>query len=199
MTQQEVTTSSIGPFSTARVSAAILALIQGLGVRPDREGLRDTPARAARAWAEWVAGYGVDVEQLLSTTFVDGAAGVDEMVVVSKIPFYSHCEHHLAPFFGEVDVGYLPRESIVGLSKLPRLVNAYSRRLQVQERLTTDISSAIARHLAPKGVGVVVRARHLCMESRGVKCTGSLTTTSSLLGLFREPQVRSEFLALCRG
>jgi GTP cyclohydrolase I len=194
---QELTTSSNERFRFGKVKQGILALIGGLGETPEREGLRETPSRAARAWQEWTKGYDVDPAAVLKT-FVDGAAGADEMVIVSKIPFYSHCEHHLAPFFGEVDVGYLPNGHIVGLSKIPRIVQAFSQRLQVQERLTTDIAEALHSALEPRGVGVVVRARHLCMESRGIRTVGSHTTTSKLFGLFLEPQVRQEFLALSR-
>lgn len=182
-----------------KVSVGVSMILAGIGENIEREGLKDTPQRAARAWREWTDGYGfsaIDIADMLKC-FGDGAEGVDEMVVMSKIPFYSHCEHHLAPFFGEVDIGYLPSGRIVGLSKLVRLVRVFSRRLQVQERLTTDISQALSKALTPLGVGVVVRARHLCMESRGVCAAGTTTTTSSLLGAFRDRGVREEFLSLC--
>jgi GTP cyclohydrolase I len=142
---------------------------------------------------------GQDPKSLLKT-FADGAERYDEMVVVANIPIYSHCEHHLAPFFGKAHIGYLPRNRIVGLSKLARVAQLYARRLQVQERLTRQIAEAIQECLDPLGVGVLIECRHLCMESRGVNTPGAITLTSSLLGVFREDQrVRSEFLSLRTG
>jgi GTP cyclohydrolase I len=164
-----------------------------------RGGLIETPLRAAKAWEEWTSGYNQDPAELLKV-FEDGAEGCDQMVVVSDIPVYSHCEHHLAPIFGHATVGYLPSSRIVGLSKLNRLVDVFARRLQVQERMTNQIADALMTHLQPRGVGVVIKARHMCMESRGVKQNGSLTTTSSLHGVFRDdPTVRSEFFSLAHG
>jgi GTP cyclohydrolase I len=128
--------------------------------------------------------------------FEDGAEGCNEMVVVHDIPVYSHCEHHLAPIFGTATVAYIPNGRIVGLSKLPRLVDIFARRLQVQERMTNQIADAIMQHLAPRGCGVVIRARHMCMESRGIKQGGSYTTTSALRACFLLPEVRAEFLNL---
>jgi GTP cyclohydrolase I len=181
---------------------ALTLLMQGLLRQLDpestREGLAETPERAAKAWQDWTAGYTMDAASILKV-FEDGAEGCDEMVVVEDIPVYSHCEHHLAPIFGFATVGYLPDGKIVGLSKLNRLVDMHARRLQVQERMTNDIAKDLMEHLKPKGVGVVIKARHMCMESRGVKQCGSATTTSAMLGLFRtDPAVRSEFLALTR-
>lgn len=175
----------------------VCSLLQHLEPDPAREGLRDTPARVARAWRHWLGGYEVDVAALL-TTFRDGCERYNEMVLVRDIPFYSHCEHHMAPFFGRATIGYIPRDRIVGLSKLNRVVDAFSRRLQVQERLTTQIAEALQEHLNPRGVGVILTARHLCMESRGVRQQGHSTTTSRLLGIINEERARAEFLNLAR-
>lgn len=165
-----------------------------------REGLKETPERVAKAWLdEWGAGYRVNVPDLLKT-FEDGASGVDEMVVVRNIPVYSHCEHHLASIFGIATVAYIPDGRIVGLSKINRVVKAFAQRLQVQERLTQQIASAINEHLKPIGVGVQVRARHLCMESRGVFQQGHYTITNALIGAIKDDaKARAEFLAACNG
>ena len=169
-----------------------------IGEDVTRGGLQETPDRAIKAWKEWTSGYGKDPATILKV-FEDGAEGCDEMVVVHNIPVYSHCEHHLAAIFGEATVAYIPDGKIVGLSKLPRLVDIFARRLQVQERLTNQVAQAIMEHLKPRGCGVVIKARHMCMESRGIKQAGGYTTTSSLHGVFREdPAVRSEFLNLAR-
>lgn len=176
----------------------IRRLLQYVGEDPTRGGLHETPKRVAKAWAEWCSGYTQDPAEVLKT-FEDGAEGVDEMVVVKDIPFYTHCEHHMAPFFGTATIGYLPNKKIVGLSKLSRLLDIYARRLQVQERLGCQVADALMEHLDALGCGVVIKARHLCMESRGVKKQGHSTTTSALRGLFKDdPAVRSEFLALAR-
>ena len=163
-----------------------------------REGLRETPGRVAKAYEHWFSGYKQDPADLLKT-FKDGAADYDEMILVRSIPFYSHCEHHMAPFFGTIDVAYIPNSRIVGLSKLPRLVDVFARRLQVQERMTTQIADAIMEHLEPKGCGVIARARHLCMESRGIQKQGCETFTSALRGVFlAQAETRSEFFQLTR-
>ena len=147
-----------------------------------REGLIETPARVAKAYATWFGGYGVDIGGLFKT-FEDGAEGTDEMVIVRDIPVYSHCEHHMAPIIGRAVVGYVPNGRIVGLSKLSRVVDAFSRRLQVQERLTNQIADAIQEHLDPKAVCVYIDAKHMCMESRGVKqVCGSSTITKAFRG-----------------
>jgi GTP cyclohydrolase I len=173
---------------------SVLECIQGEDA--EREGLLETPDRVARAWEFWTSGYNQDPVPLLKT-FVDGADGVDEMVVVKDLPFYSHCEHHLAPFFGTATIGYLPQKRIVGLSKLGRLLQVYSRRLQVQERMTCQIADAINTSLNPLGCGVIMRARHLCMESRGICQQGHYTVTSALRGVFKtEDAARSEFLSM---
>lgn len=159
-------------------------LLRLLDPDPDREGLQETPERVIKAWAEWTAGYTVDTDALLKT-FKDGADNYDEMVFVGCIPFYSTCEHHLAPFFGVAHVGYIPDGSIVGLSKLPRLVDAFARRLSVQERITTQVAETLVKVLKPKGVGVVLQARHMCMESRGINRSGTVTTTAAMRGLLK--------------
>lgn len=182
----------------ATLRAAMVLLLQAVDPVPDRGGLVETPERARKAWQEWTSGYNIDPASVLKV-FEDGAEGCDEMVVLQDIPVYSHCEHHLAPIFGTACVGYLPDKKIVGLSKLNRIVDVFARRLQVQERMTNQIAQALMDHLQPRGVGVVIRARHFCMESRGVKQSGTYTTTSSMHGLFRDDlRVRSEFLALTR-
>lgn len=163
-----------------------------------REGLQETPDRVAKAWEFWTSGYGVNPADVLKT-FEDGAEGVDEMVLVKDIPFYSQCEHHMAPFFGTATIAYIPKGRVVGLSKLSRLLNVFARRLQVQERLTCQVADAMMEHLTPLGAAVVIKARHLCMESRGVCQQGHHTVTSALRGVFKEDAtVRSEFLALAR-
>jgi GTP cyclohydrolase I len=182
----------------AGIEDHIVRLLQYVGEDPKRGGLAETPARVAKAWAFWCSGYGTDIKSLMKT-FEDGAEGADEMVVVKDIPFYTHCEHHMAPFFGTATIAYLPDKKIVGLSKLNRVLDAYARRLQVQERLTCQVADAIMNNLSPLGCGVVIKARHLCMESRGVCQQGHHTITSALRGLFKEESaVRSEFMALAR-
>lgn len=175
----------------------ITRLIQFAGDDPTREGLAETPSRVAKAWQFWCKGYGADPAKILKT-FEDGAERVDEMVMVRDIPFYTHCEHHMAPFFGTATVAYIPNGRIVGLSKISRLVDCFARRLQVQERLTTQIADALTQHLQPKGVGVILNARHLCMESRGVCQQGHSTISSALRGVFADGTVRQEFLQLAK-
>ena len=176
------------------IESNIQRLIQYIEPNPQRSGLVETPKRVAKAWEFWTSGYETDIASIFKV-FDDGAENYDEMITVSDIPFYSHCEHHLAPFFGKVTISYIPTDKIVGLSKLCRLVNALSRRLQVQERLTSQIANAITDHLKPLGVGVKVRARHLCMESRGVCQQGHSTTTTCFTGVLKDdPRARSEFL-----
>lgn len=166
---------------------------------PNRGGLLETPKRVAKAWGEWTEGYGQDPAEVLKV-FEDGAQGCDQMVVVKDIPFYSHCEHHLAQIWGVAHVAYIPSGKIVGLSKLSRLVDIYAHRLQVQERATNQIADALYEHLQPTGVGVVLECRHGCMESRGIHRTGSTTVTSALRGaLLNEPETRAEFFAMVRG
>lgn len=179
-------------------SDIILHLLRAVGENPDREGLQETPDRVMKAWEHWCSGYKQDPASVLKT-FDDGAQSCDEMVVVKDIELYSHCEHHMAPFFGVAHVAYIPDGKIVGLSKLARVVDIFSRRLQVQERLTNQIADCIETVLEPIGVGVVIQAKHFCMCSRGVAKQGSSTITSALRGAIKsEPDARAEFLALCR-
>jgi GTP cyclohydrolase I len=174
----------------------IRRLLQYIGEDPNRPGLLDTPKRVAKAWAYWCSGYTVKPQDVLKV-FEDGAENYDEMVVVRDIPFFSSCEHHLAPFFGDISIAYIPNGTIVGLSKLSRLADVYARRLQVQERLTNQIANALEEHLNPLGVGVFVRARHLCMESRGISKSNQITVTSALRGvLLTDAAARMEFLKL---
>lgn len=175
----------------------IRRMLQFVGEDTEREGLSETPARVAKAWEFWCKGYNEDPADILKV-FEDGAEKVDEMVMVRDIPFYTHCEHHMAPFFGKATVAYIPNGKIVGLSKINRLVDCFARRLQVQERLTTQVADAIMEHLQPKGVGVIINARHLCMESRGVCQQGHSTTTSALRGVMSDGTVRQEFLHLAK-
>ncbi|MFZ9871325.1 MAG: GTP cyclohydrolase I FolE [Steroidobacteraceae bacterium] len=171
-------------------------LLSYIGEDPDREGLLETPARFLKAWAEYTRGYREKPEDILKS-FEDGAERVDEMVIVSDIPVYSLCEHHLAPFFGRAHVGYVPDKRILGLSKISRLVEVFGRRLQVQERLTNQIADALDENLQPLGVAVVIECRHMCMESRGVRHTGTSTVTSALRGSIKaNADTRREFLSL---
>jgi GTP cyclohydrolase I len=172
--------------------------LASLGEDPDRPGLLDTPDRLSRAWKHWTSGYKQDPADILKT-FEDGAEEYNELIVVRGIPVYSHCEHHLAPFFGTATVGYIPDGRIVGLSKLTRLVDCFAKRLQVQERLTSQVANSLMAILRPKAVGVVIRCRHLCMESRGIRTPGEETITSAMLGeLLPNLAMRTEFLALAR-
>ncbi len=174
----------------------LLLAIEVAGPGGLREGLIETPARVAKAYDTWFGGYAQDPADVLKV-FEDGAEGTDEMVVVKDIPVWSHCEHHMAPFFGTATIAYIPDGKIVGLSKLTRLVEIFARRLQVQERLTTEIANALNEHLAPKGVAVFINCRHTCVESRGVKSQGQSTITSKLTGVFKkEPHTRAEFMAI---
>lgn len=174
-------------------------LLQFIGEDPSREGLKETPARVAKAYREWFSGYGVEDPASILKVFEDGAKGVDEMVIVKDIKFYSHCEHHLAPFFGTVTIAYIPNGKIVGLSKFHRLVEVFARRLQVQERLTQQIAEVLESTLAPKGVAVLISARHLCVESRGARHTNSETVTNALRGVFKtSSEARAEFLKLAK-
>jgi GTP cyclohydrolase IA len=173
-------------------------LLKHLGDDPSRQGLHDTPERVEKAWKHWTSGYASNPADILKV-FEDGAEQVNELIVVRGIPVYSHCEHHLAPFFGTATIGYTPNGKIVGLSKLTRLVDCFAKRLQVQERLTIQVAEALMEHVRPLSVGVVVRCRHMCMESRGIRTPGEETVTSALLGEMRTNLgLRSEFLALAR-
>jgi GTP cyclohydrolase I len=183
-----------GDDANGRVEAAVRQILLEIGEQPDREGLVGTPDRVHRMYTELTAGYHVDPERLINGAIYDIA--YSEMVVVKDIPFYSLCEHHLLPFFGTAAVAYIPRGRVIGLSKIPRVVEMYARRLQVQERLTQQIAEFLQDRLEPQGVGVVLEATHLCAVMRGVRKPGTIMTTSSVLGLFRtRDRTRAEFFA----
>ena len=178
------------------VAEAVRTLIRWAGDDPAREGLVDTPERVARAWKEYAQGYAEDPSIHLSRTFEE-VGGYDEIVLLKDIPFQSHCEHHLAPIIGKAAIAYLPRDRVVGISKLARVLQGFARRLQVQERLTAQVADAIWQHLEPKGVAVVIEASHACMTARGVGTPGVMMTTSRMMGTFREDErSRREVLAL---
>jgi len=184
--------------SREEAEAAVRTLLRWTGDNPDREGLRDTPSRVARAFEDWFSGYADDPVSFLQRTFEE-VEGYDEMVVLRDIRFESHCEHHLAPIIGRAHVGYLPDRKVVGISKLARVVDAYARRLQVQEKLSAQIANCIQHILEPKGVAVVIEAAHQCMTTRGVHKPGVTMVTSMMLGAFREDsRTRREFLAMIR-
>lgn len=186
-----------GP-TQAQAEAAVRTLIEWAGDDPDREGLVDTPARVARSYKELFSGYGTDPKDYLQRTF-DEVGGYDELVILKDIRVVSFCEHHMLPFLGKAHVGYLPRDRVVGISKLARVVHGFARRLQIQEKLTAEIAAAIHDILDPKGVGVVVVSEHSCMTMRGVNTPGSRLTTSHLLGEVRDdPRTRQEFFDLVR-
>jgi GTP cyclohydrolase IA len=179
------------------IQDAIRTILLYIGEDPDREGLRETPERVMRSYIEIFSGYRIDPASVFKC-FEDGVC--DEMVIVKNIPFMATCEHHLLPFYGKVHVGYLPSNKIVGLSKLARLVEIYARRLQVQERMTVQITSAITEYLSPRGCGCVIEAEHSCLACRGVKKQGTTTITSSLVGAFRtDATARAEFLQFVKG
>lgn len=183
------------PFCEKTIAAHMRDIIERIGENPDREGLRGTPLRYAKAMRFLTSGYQQDAAKIL--TSAQFKVCYDEMVVVKDIELFSLCEHHLLPFLGKAHVAYIPNKKVVGLSKIPRLVNLFSRRLQIQERLTSQIAKSIWEHLQPQGVGVIIEARHLCMVMRGVEKQHSQTITSAMLGTFREQkQTRDEFLSL---
>ena len=178
------------------VQEAIRTIIRWAGDDPAREGLLDTPARVGRAWKEYCQGYSEDPGVHLSRTFEE-VGGYDEIVLLRDIPFQSHCEHHMAPIIGTASIAYLPKDRVVGISKLARVLHGYARRLQVQERLTAEIADAIWHHLEPVGVAVVIKAQHGCMTGRGVRTHGVSMTTSRMMGVFRDDdRSRREVLAL---
>ena len=180
----------------ASIEDNVRRLLQFIGEDSNREGLLETPARVAKAYSEWFDGYKTDIPSLFKT-FTDGAENCDEMIIIDSIPVESFCEHHMARFNGVAHVAYVPNGKIIGLSKIPKLVKAFSHRLQVQERLTNQVADALTEHLSPKGVAVVIQCEHTCMSTRGARVHGTTTTTSSMRGVFMtEPAARAEFMAL---
>jgi len=185
---------AVDPEGDAAVENAVRQILLENGEDPARDGLRDTPKRVRRMYAELTSGYHVDPDRLVNNAILD--VDYSEMVVVKDIPFYSLCEHHLLPFFGQAAVAYIPEGRVIGLSKIPRIVEMYSRRLQVQERMTKQIADFLMERLQPRGVGVVVEASHLCAVMRGVRKPGTIMTTSHVLGLFRSAdRTRAEFFS----
>ena len=184
---------------TEKIQEAVLTIIKAIGDDPNRQGLVDTPQRLAEMYGELLSGVNMDAREVLATGF---SAGHHEMVIVRDIPFYSMCEHHFLPFYGTVDIGYIPNANgwVVGVSKLARVVDIFSRRLQLQERMTKQIADVIVESLRPDGVAVVIQAEHLCMTMRGIKKPGSNIVTSANRGIFRQkPATRAEFLSLVQG
>ena len=178
----------------ADAEAAVRTLLRWAGDDPEREGLLDTPKRVVKAYGDWFSGYAIDPDDYLQRTFEE-VEGYDEMIVLRDIEYESHCEHHMAPIIGRVHVGYLPKGRVVGISKLARVVEAYARRFQVQEKMTAQIAQCIQRALQPQGVAVVVEGAHECMTTRGIHKRGVSMLTSSMLGTFREDaRTRNEFL-----
>jgi GTP cyclohydrolase I len=178
----------------AAIETAVSTILSAIGEDPSREGLVGTPARVRRMYAELTAGYAMDPDEVLNDAIFD--VGYSEMVLVKDIPFHSLCEHHLLPFAGSVAVAYIPDGRVIGLSKIPRVVDMYARRLQVQERLTQQVADFLMDRLAPKGVGVVVEATHLCASMRGIRKPGMVMTTSAVLGIFRRSdKTRAEFFS----
>ena len=191
----EISTSVTERPSREEARAAVRTLIRWAGDNPDREGLLDTPERVVRSYQEYYSGYGQDPVEILKRTFEE-TDGYDEMVVLKDVEISSHCEHHMAPIIGRVHIGYLPDKSVVGISKLARIVAVYARRLQIQEKMTAQIADTLDEVIQPRGVGVVVEAAHHCMTTRGVQKHGVMMVTSRMLGSFRsDPKTRREFLA----
>ena len=203
-TQEELRVEKVEADSTSRQSAPpalnpldiIRGLLQNLDENPDREGLKETPDRYLRALQFWTSGVGKNPADVLKT-FEDGAEHYDELVFQGSIPVFSTCEHHLVPFFGQAHIAYIPNGKIVGLSKLARVLEIFARRLTVQERVSTQVADALMEHVQPLGVAVTLQCRHLCMESRGIQKTGTITTTTALRGCFKnEHETRAEFISL---
>lgn len=178
----------------ADAESVVVRLLEYIGEDVHREGLIDTPKRVVRSWEKLYGGYAEDYKKILQVAFIDGAC--DEMIVLKDIGYYSTCEHHLLPFYGKVAIGYVPDKKVVGVSKLARVVEVFARRLQVQERMTSQIADAIMEVVKPLGVMVVVKGQHLCMSSRGVEKQNSVMTTSAIRGIYKDTEARSEFLKL---
>lgn len=194
-----VTSTTAFPRPTReQAETAVRTLLAWAGDDPNREGLLETPARVARAYGEFFAGYGQDAKTVLSKTFKD-VGGYDDIVLVKDIPFNSHCEHHMVPFIGKAHIAYLPHDGVVGLSKLARLVDVFARRLQTQENLTAQIIDAINENLGPRGAAVMLEAEHMCMSMRGVRAHGASTITHRFTGVFAEDRVEQDrFFAMIR-
>ena len=197
-TSEEILLNEAKPYEDKRIACHMREIIRFIGEDPDREGLRKTPERFEKALKFLTSGYHQNVDHILNgATF---SVTYDEMVVVKDIEFFSLCEHHVLPFFGKAHVAYLPSNKVLGLSKIARLVNMFARRLQIQERMTSQIAKALEEKIAPQGVGVIIEARHLCMQMRGVEKQHGSAVTSAMLGAFRHnKQTRDEFLSLVGG
>jgi len=178
------------------LQSKIKDLLSYIGDDPEREGLKETPNRIIKSWEKLYGGYDKNPEDILKTTFTEGSC--NEMVILKDIEFYSTCEHHMLPFFGKIHIGYIPDKKVVGISKLARLAEIYSRRLQIQERMTTQIADSLFKILKCKGVCVIVSAQHFCMTARGVEKQNSKMITSAIRGIFEQTQVRNEFLELIK-
>ena len=184
--------------SREEAEAAVRTLIAYAGEDPDREGLRDTPRRVVKAYAELFSGYGQSDEEVLDRIFTE-VAGYEELILVRDIPFYSHCEHHMVPFIGKAHIAYYPTTGVVGLSKLARIVETYARRLQTQETMTAQVSNAIDKVLKPRGAAVLIEAEHLCMTMRGVQKPGASTVTARFTGCFKtDPTEQARFMMMVR-
>ena len=188
---QLVTPRQVARPSREEAEAAVRTLIAWAGDDPTREGLLDTPRRVTKAYGEFFAGYDDDPRTILSKTFKE-VGGYDDIVIVKDIPFHSHCEHHMVPFFGKAHIAYLPHDGVVGISKLARLVEVFSRRLQVQEVLTAQIIDAVNEHLNPRGAAVLLEAEHMCMSMRGVRAHGATTVTQRFTGVFAEEKAEQD-------
>ena len=185
--------------SREEAEAAVRTLLRWAGENPEREGLLETPKRVVKAYEELFAGYAKDPAEILAKTFQE-VAGYDDMVLVKDIPFHTHCEHHMVPFFGVAHIAYYPAEGVVGLSKLARVVDAFARRLQTQETMTAQIVGAIDEALKPRGIAVLIEAEHMCMSMRGIQKQGASTVTTQFTGVFRDdPAEQTRFLSMLRG
>ena len=184
------------PSDTENIENSIANILLFIGDDPKREGLKDTPERVRKSWSKLFGGYKMNAIEILSRVFTDGSC--DEMVILKDIEFYSTCEHHFLPFFGKISIGYIPNGKVVGVSKLARVVECFARRLQIQEKMTTQIADSIQQALEPEGVIVVCEAQHFCMTARGVEKKNSIMVTSAIRGVFNQNEVRAEFLQLIK-